>query len=86
MKVTVDIDMTPQEARQFMGLPDVQPLQAAAMKELEKRMMTEMERISPEGLIRTWFVEAPQTADRLMKMFTELMTAATPKPGGPAKP
>lgn len=86
MKVTVDIDMTPQEARQFMGLPDVQPLQAAAMKELEKRMMTEMERISPEGLIRTWFVEAPQTADRLMKMFTGLMTAAAPKPGGPAKP
>ena len=86
MKVTVDIDMTPLEARQFMGLPDVQPLQAAAMKELEKRMMTEMERISPEGLVRTWFVEAPQTADRLMKMFAGLMTAAAPKPGGSAKP
>lgn len=88
MKVTVDIDMTPLEARQFMGLPDVQPLQAAAMKELEKRMMTEMERISPEGLVRTWFVEAPQTADRLMKMFAGLMTAATPstKPKDPSKP
>lgn len=86
MKVTVDIDLTPLEARQFMGLPDVQPLQAAAMKELEKRMMTEMERISPEGLVRTWFVEAPQTADRLMKMFTGLMTAAAPKAGGSAKP
>lgn len=85
MKVTVNLDMTPQEARQFMGLPDVQPMQAAAMKELEKRMMTEMERVSPEGLIRTWFVEAPQTADRLMKMFTGLMTTANSKPADPSK-
>ena len=77
MKVTVEIDCTPLEARQFMGLPDVQPMQAAAMAELEKRMVTEMDRISPEGLVRTWFVEAPQTADRLMKMFTGLMGAAT---------
>ena len=86
MKVTVDVDMTPQEARQVMGLPDLQPMQTAVMKELEKRMMTEMERISPEGLIRTWFVEAPQTADRFLKMFTGLMTAAVPKPKEPPKP
>ena len=86
MKITLDIAMTPLEARQFMGLPDVQPLQAVAMAELEKRMKVEMERISPEGLVRTWFVEAPQTADRLMKMFTGLMTAAVPKSAEPSKP
>ena len=85
MKITFDVDMTPQEARQFMGLPDVQPLQAVAMAELEKRMKVEMDRISPEGLLRTWFVDAPQTADRLMKMFTGLMTAAVPKSGEPPK-
>ena len=85
MKITFDVDMTPQEARQFMGLPDVQPLQAVAMAELEKRMKVEMDRISPEGLLRTWFVDAPQTADRLMKMFTGLMTASVPKSGEPPK-
>ena len=26
MKITVDVDCTPQEARAFMGLPDVTPL------------------------------------------------------------
>ena len=84
MKVTVDVDMTPLEARQFMGLPDVQPMQAAAMKEMERRIMTELDRISPEGLMRTWFVDAPATADRLMKMFSGVMSAAAPKP--PATP
>ena len=28
MKVTIEVDCTPLEARQFMGLPDVQPIQA----------------------------------------------------------
>ena len=48
MKITVNVDCTPLEARQFMGLPDVEPMQKAAMAEIEKRMMTELERFSPE--------------------------------------
>ncbi len=32
MKVTIEIDCTPIEARQFMGLPDVQPMQAAVWR------------------------------------------------------
>jgi hypothetical protein len=31
MKVTVEIDCTPAEARQFFGLPNVEPMQAAMM-------------------------------------------------------
>jgi len=34
MKVTIDIDCTPAEARAFFGLPDVQPLQTAVMDRL----------------------------------------------------
>jgi Family of unknown function (DUF6489) len=77
MKVTIEVDCTPLEARQFMGLPDVQPIQAAAMAELEKRVRIEMERFSPEGLLRTWFVEGPQNADKLWKSLTNVMTSAT---------
>ena len=29
MKITIEIDCTPDEARQFVGLPDVKPMQAA---------------------------------------------------------
>ncbi len=29
MKITVDIDCTPEEARAFFGLPNVQPMQDA---------------------------------------------------------
>ena len=67
MKITVDIDCTPAEARQFMGLPDIEPLQKAAMAEMEKRMMAEFERYSPEGLIKTWLT--PLNADWLQDLM-----------------
>ncbi len=54
MKVTIDIDCTPLEARQFFGLPDVQPMQAAVMDAMEKRLLKEMENYSPEKLFETW--------------------------------
>ena len=76
MKVTIEIDCTPAEARQFMGLPDVQPMQAAVMAEIEKRMMAEAAKFSPEGFLRAWFVEGQQNAERFGDMFRGLFAQA----------
>ena len=38
MKVNIEIECTPLEARQFFGLPNVEPMQAAVMQQLEQRM------------------------------------------------
>ncbi len=67
MKITIDIDCTPGEARQFMGLPDLEPLQKAALAEIEKRMMAEFERYSLEGVLKTWLT--PLSADWLQEMM-----------------
>ena len=77
MKITVDIQCTPEEARQFLGLPNVQPLQTAMMAEVEKRMRTEMERFSPEGLITAWLSAAPQNGEWLQGIFKGMRGAAT---------
>jgi hypothetical protein len=68
MKITMDVECTPEEARQFLGLPDVQPLQAAMMAEMETRLRAEMERFSPEGLMNAWF-SSGQNAEWLRGMF-----------------
>ena len=39
MKITVDIDCTPEEARQLMGLPDVADAQRAVVGEMKKRIL-----------------------------------------------
>ena len=69
MKITVDVDCTPLEARQFMGLPDVEPMQKAAMAEIEKRMMAELERFSPETLFKAWLPIAGMNADWLQEFM-----------------
>ncbi|HUO55657.1 MAG TPA: DUF6489 family protein [Rhodoblastus sp.] len=61
MKITVNIDCTPAEARAFMGLPDFEPMQKRAMEELEKRMMDALERYTPESLLKMWL--QPATLD-----------------------
>jgi hypothetical protein len=72
MKVTVEIDCTPAEARQFFGLPNVEPMQAAMMTKLEKRISEEADRFSTEALMKTWFSLFPQNAEWAKKMFENL--------------
>ncbi|MGO9770153.1 MAG: DUF6489 family protein [Roseiarcus sp.] len=76
MKVTINIDCSPLEARQFMGLPDVQPMQTAVLAEMEKRLMAEAAKFSPEGFMRAWFSEGQQSADWLREMFKGLYAQA----------
>jgi hypothetical protein len=54
MKFKIDIDCSPQEARMFLGLPEVAPLQDAMMKELEKRLKEGLKTMDPEVLFKTW--------------------------------
>jgi Family of unknown function (DUF6489) len=63
MKITIEIDCTPLEARQYFGLPDVQPVQAAMLAEMEKRIIAEAEKLSPEGLMKAWFSNSAQGSD-----------------------
>jgi hypothetical protein len=76
MKVTIDIDCSPQEARAFMGLPDVSGLNDHMVAEMKKRMDENMSGMRPEELMKSWFALGGQAQEQFMK----LMTAAAGKP------
>jgi hypothetical protein len=40
MKITVDVDATPKELREFLGMPDVQPLQDEMLEQLRAHLHT----------------------------------------------
>lgn len=65
MKITIEIDCTPDEARQFMGLPDIKPMQAAIMGRIEAQMTDAVGRFSPDAMLRSWMSLMPQTGDQL---------------------
>ena len=54
MKIHFDIDCTPEEARQFLGLPDVQPMQEIIMDKIQKKVEDSISSLEPEALVKTW--------------------------------
>ena len=54
MKVNIEMDMTPEEARAFMGLPDVAPMQKKMMEEMQARMKAAFDANDPEGMMKAW--------------------------------
>ena len=73
MKVHVEIDCTPEEARAFFGLPDVAPMQERLMKDVEERMVAAMRSMEPDALIKTWLPASMQGLENIQKMFWNAM-------------
>ena len=69
MKITVEIECTPDEARQFFGLPDVKPMQAAIMQKIETQMTDAVDRFSPDALLSTWLSLVPSGAEGFRNMM-----------------
>ena len=69
MKVTINVDCSPEEARLFMGLPDVRPMQDALLKELEEKLRGGMQAMSPEAMLKTWLPATLQNAEQMQKIF-----------------
>ena len=72
MKINVEVDCTPAEARAFLGLPDVTPLNDAMVAEMQKRMEANVAAMQPEALMKTWTSFGLQAQDQ----FRRLMEAA----------
>lgn len=74
MKVTVDIDCTPEEARTFLGLPDVRPMQEQMMQELQDRMTATIRSMSPEEMMKTWLPASMAGLEQMQQLFTRFAT------------
>ena len=78
MKITVDIDCTPEEARAFFGLPNVQPMQDALMKKIEERTVAGLDAMSPEALLKNWLPAGVQGLEQLQSLFWQSLQGKTP--------
>jgi hypothetical protein len=54
MKMTIEIDCTPQEARAFLGLPDVTALNEVLVAEMQNRMSANLAMLAPDELMKSW--------------------------------
>ncbi len=84
MKLHFDIDCTPEEARQFLGLPDVVPMQDALMKQLQAKLSENIRTLDPETLAKTWVPITMQNWSEMQKMFLNNIGSFGTRAGGAA--
>ena len=77
MKVNIEIECTPEEARSFMGLPDVSTLNNQLVEEMSKRMSANVGAMEPEALMKNWM----SVGGEWQKQMMDMMTQAAAKPG-----
>ncbi len=69
MKITIDIDCSPEEARSFFGLPDVRPMQEALMEEIGEEMRRRLAAMDPQAMMEMWLPTGVKGWDDLRKTF-----------------
>jgi len=72
MKINVEVDCTPEEARAFLGLPDVQPLQQHVMAELEERMTANIRAMDPKEMMKFWMGPGLEGFGNIYETFTRM--------------
>ena len=83
MKIHVDMEMTPEEARKLMGLPDLSALQEELLGEMRKRMKAALDTSDPEAMLRAWMPMGGQGFEQFQRF---LWDSARATGGGGKKP
>jgi hypothetical protein len=71
MKITVNVDCTPEEARAFLGLPDLKSMQDELMAEMRSRLMSGIAAMDPAELLRSW-MPAMTGLEQMQEFFAKL--------------
>jgi len=74
MKITMNVECTPEEARAFLGLPDVKPMQEQLMREVQERMAANIRAMEPETMLRTWLPATLKGFEQMQEIFMSQMT------------
>jgi hypothetical protein len=79
MKLKIEVDCTPEEAREFLGLPDLRPMQSAVLGQIEKQLMDATTSLSPEGILKMWISLVPSTSEQYLKTIGNLFRVPADK-------
>ena len=78
MKVRIEAECTPEEARAFLGLPDVGPFNERVVAEMTRRIEANSAALKPEELMRNWMVWGGQAQEQFRTLMqTVLASSAT---------
>ncbi|WP_286237759.1 DUF6489 family protein [Neptuniibacter halophilus] len=75
MKFKIDIDMSPEELRKVLGLPDVQKFQQDMMDKITEQMEAGVDGYDPLTLFKPYLTSGLGSMEALQKLMMGIMTS-----------
>ncbi len=76
MKINIEVEMTPEEARKVMGLPDMAPMQEELMAQVSDQIKRNVAYIDPELLVKSVLPVGVEGIDKLQKVLWSVARSA----------
>ena len=73
MKITVNIDCTPSEARSFLGLPDTEALQQEMLEKMREHFLKNLDAMNPEEMMKLWMPGGKDAMQQMQDAFMAQM-------------
>lgn len=73
MRMTIDIDCTPEEARRLFGMPDVSPINEMIMKEMQKQAKEKLDTLANPEMVMDQFMNM---GGKGFEQFQQMMMSA----------
>jgi hypothetical protein len=70
MKARIEIDCTPEEARKFLGLPDLTELNAQLVESTRARLDEMAKNVAPEEMLKNWWAMGLGAQEQFRKIMT----------------
>lgn len=77
MKVNIEVDMTPEEFRKAMGLPDVQKFQEELMARIHQQMEEGVEGYEPLTLMKPFISQGFDSVETYQKLMMQMLNSYT---------
>ena len=77
MNFKIDVEMTPEELRKVLGLPDVESFQKEMMAKIQERMDAGVDGYDPLTLFQPYMASGLGSMDAIQKMLMNMMTSYT---------
>jgi hypothetical protein len=73
MNFKIDVEMTPEELRKVLGLPDVESFQKEMMAKIQERMDAGVDGYDPLTLFQPYMASGLGSMDAIQKMLLNMM-------------
>lgn len=78
MKITINVEATPEEVREVMGLPEVKGLYDELLVKVKDQMEAGAEGYDPLSLLKP-YLGSTTSVDQFQKLMAQMMSAYTSK-------